>query len=288
MKILKDQNPETEFTREQPEGQLNGVFDVNPSQTLHLFVDFKTAGAETFPMVLAHLEPLRTPVNYLTHFNGTAVVPGPITVHFTGDAPFDLLISNKTYRDYFYDAPLDDLGSGKYTSENSIIASAPFGREVGHVSWGSTISEEQGEKIRAQVEEAHNRGIMARYWETPNWPRSVREKVWGALVNGGVDLLNVDDLKVRFAIHRDPVTLVNSDHRLHHHLNGSCDDEEECKIGQHPITIYLLRITFLIDNTLISCGCFTYFCFILRVVINDSRRLTRPSTTSKPVKPPPL
>lgn len=204
VRILKGQNPDTEFTRKQPDGKLNGVFDVNPSQTLHLFVDFKTEGAETFPMVLAHLEPLRTPVNYLTYFNGDTVVPGPVTVHFTGGIPFDLLISNKTYRDYFYDAPLNDLGSGKYTPENSIIASAPFGREVGHVSWGNTISEKQGEKIKAQVGEAHNRGIMARYWDTPGWPLSVREKVWGVLVGEGVDLLNVDDLKVRFAIRRDP------------------------------------------------------------------------------------
>lgn len=223
VKILKGQNPDTEFTRKRPEGQVNGVFDVDPSQTLHLFVDFKTPGAATFPLVLAHLEPLRTPVNYLTHFNGTAVVPGPITVHFTGDTPFDLLISNKTYRDYFYDAPLGDLGSGKYTPENSIIASAPFGREVGHVSWGNEISGKQREKLKAQVEEAHNRGIMARYWDTPGWPISVRNKVWGALVEGGVDLLNVDDLKVKSAIRRDHSMLANLDHRPHHHISGNCD-----------------------------------------------------------------
>lgn len=234
VKILRGQNPDTEFTRKRPEGQVNGVFDMDPSQTLHLFVDFKTSGAATFPLVLAHLEPLRTPVNYLTHFNGTAVVPGPITVHFTGDTPFDLLISNKTYRDYFYDAPLDDLGSGKYTPENSIIASAPFGREVGHMTWGSEISEKQREKLKAQVGEAHSRGIMARYWDTPGWPISVRNKVWGVLIEEGVDLLNVDDLKVEFATPRDPDMLANSENRLHHRLNGNCDGDR-CEIESNII-----------------------------------------------------
>lgn len=205
---------------------MNGVFDVDPSQTLHLFVDFKTAGAATFPLVLAHLEPLRTPVNYLTHYNGAAVVPGPVTVHFTGNAPFDVIISNTTYRDYFYDAPLDDLLSGKYTAENSIIASTPFGREVGHVGWGDEVSEIQKEKIRAQVGEAHRRGIMARYWDTPGWPISVRDKVWGVLVGEGVDLLNVDDLKVGHSLSLVASTLLLTwilDDRLHHHLNGKCD-----------------------------------------------------------------
>lgn len=197
MKILKGQNPDTEFTRKRPEGRINGVFDVDPGQTLHLFVDFKTPGEQTFPVVLAQLEPLRSPVNYLTHFNGSAVVHGAVTVHFTGDAPFDTLVSNTTYRDYFYDAPLGDLGSGKYTPENSIIASAPFGREIGRVMWGRDVSAEQKERLRAQIGEAHERGIMARYWDTPGWPISVRNKVWGCVLGEGADLLNVDDLKVR-------------------------------------------------------------------------------------------
>lgn len=220
VKILQGQNPDTEFTRKQPERQVNGVFDVDPAQTLHLFVDFKTPGAKTFPVVLAHLEPLRTPVNYLTYFNGSAVIPGPVTIHFTGDAPFDLLISNTTYRDYFYDAPLNDLRSGKYTPENSLIASTSFGQEVGQVSWGNEVSEKQREKIKAQVGEAHRRGIMARYWETPGWPISVRDNVWGVLVREGVDLLNVDDLKVISAVHSGSTHLLTW-RRPHRSLNGS-------------------------------------------------------------------
>lgn len=176
---------------------MNGVFDVDPGQTLHLFVDFKTPGKSTFPVVVAHLESLRTPVNYLTYWNGSEVVHGAVTVHFTGDAPFEMMLENTTYRDYFYDAPLNDLKSGKYAPENSIIASAPFGREIGRVAWGREVSSEQKEKIRTQVREAHERGIMVRYWDTPGWPVSVRNKVWGCVIGEGVDLLNADDLKVR-------------------------------------------------------------------------------------------
>lgn len=172
------------------------MYDVDPEQTLHLFIDFKTPGLTTLPVVLAQLEALRTPVNYLTYFNGSVVVRGAVTVHFTGDAPFEKMQENKTYRDYFYDAPLNGLGSGKYDKYNSLIASAPFGREVGKVIWGREVSKEQREKVRKQLKEAHDRGIMARYWDTPGWPISVRNNVWGVLVEEGVDLLNADDVKV--------------------------------------------------------------------------------------------
>jgi len=206
-KILDSQNPDTEFTHprkgkdggeepDEPVGGRNGIWDVDPGQTTHLFVDFKTPGHNTLPVVVAHLEALRTPVNYLTHFNGTHVVHGQVTVHLTGDAPFDSIIANSSYRDYFYDAPLRDLSSGRYAPGNTIIASGQFGRDVGSVIWGRGMTEEQRRIVRAQIEEAHKRGIMVRYWDTPGWPISVRNGVWGVLVQEGVDLLNADDLKV--------------------------------------------------------------------------------------------
>ncbi|KAG0126602.1 hypothetical protein HOY82DRAFT_491537 [Tuber indicum] len=202
--MLDSQNPDTEFTHPrkgddeepgEPVGGRNGIWDVDPGQTTHLFVDFKTPGHNTLPVVIAHLEALRTPVNYLTHFNGTHVVRGQITVHLTGDAPFDSIIANSTYRDYFYDAPLRDLSNGRYTPNNTIVASGQFGRDVGSVIWGRGMTKEQKHIVRAQIAEAHKRGIMARYWDTPGWPISVRNAVWGVLMQEGVDLLNADDLK---------------------------------------------------------------------------------------------
>jgi hypothetical protein len=85
--------------------RLNGVFDASPNQTLTLLVDFKNDGAAIFPYVSAQLAALRDR-GYLTHYNGTATVPGPITVVATGNAPFDLIQANTTYRDIFFDAPL--------------------------------------------------------------------------------------------------------------------------------------------------------------------------------------
>ncbi|PYI20469.1 hypothetical protein BO99DRAFT_401844 [Aspergillus violaceofuscus CBS 115571] len=187
-----------------------GVFATDPSQTLVLLIDFKTDGEELWDPVLAQLQPLRAG-GFLTHYNGTAVVERPLTIVATGDVPFHRVVANTTYRDVFYDAPLDQLeASGSsvngspsatsqviddddYTRANSYYASVNFRRTIGSLA-GNRFSEEQLARVRAQVAAAHARGLKVRYWGTPGWPRGLRNHVWHVLVREGVDLINVDDL----------------------------------------------------------------------------------------------
>ena len=188
--------------------QVNGVFEADPSTPLTLLIDLKTDGASTFLAVLSHLEPLRSR-GWLTHFNGTAVVPGLITVVGTGNTPFDLLTANTTYRDIFYDAPLQDFWgdeptpiqdyeriftSEKYNAENSYYASVSFQVEIGKL-WHGMLSPQQVLKIRGQIKGATSRGLKARYWDTPGWPVGQRDHVWDVLTREGVGSLNVDDLE---------------------------------------------------------------------------------------------
>jgi hypothetical protein len=102
--LLDKQNPNTTFG----DTKNHGVFDEDPDQTLVLLVDMKTHGVDTFYKVQEQLEGLRSK-GYLTYFNGTHTVPGAITVVGTGNTPFDTLTANTTYRDIFFDAPLEML-----------------------------------------------------------------------------------------------------------------------------------------------------------------------------------
>jgi len=90
------------------ENSLNGVFDVDPLQTFILLIDFKSSGPAIWPRLASQLTPLREK-GYLTHFNGTTIIERPITIVGTGNTPFDLLTVNETYRDVFFDAPLDEM-----------------------------------------------------------------------------------------------------------------------------------------------------------------------------------
>lgn len=227
--ILEKQNPITQFHKEK-DHPLHGVFDTDPSQTLVLLVDFKTDGPTTWPYFISQLSPLRDR-GYLTYFDGKEVINGPITVVATGEAPFDLLTSNSTYRDVFFDAPLDQLadegpndantddlpvqatatskrasqehgqgpsdtsiGPDRYNPTNSYYASVSFKKSIGF-PWRFHLSSKQMDLLRAQIRGAHRRGLKARYWGIPSWPRSLRNHIWSVLGREGVDLLNVDDLR---------------------------------------------------------------------------------------------
>ena len=225
VKILERQNPTTSF-HPTLNGPRNGVFDTKPSQSLVLLIDFKNEGHKIWPYVTKQLEPLRQG-KYLTYWNGTSVVEGPITVVVTGNAPWDEVVENSSYRDIFFDAPLKMMGevsdvpdreleqqtpetrsinqgqgrSGAapsdpkmYTRANSYYASVSFKSAVGW-PWRGTLSHKQIETMRKQIAGAHAQGLKVRYWSVPNWPIGMRNYLWRTLVKEGVDFLNVDDLK---------------------------------------------------------------------------------------------
>jgi len=189
VEILEGQNPK----RKEGNGILNGVFDVDASQTLVFMIDFKTDGNKTFPIVQSQLARLRDG-GYLTYFNGKEVIPGPITVVGTGNTPFHLVTANSTYRDIFFDAPLADLGEiSPYNTTNSYYASTSLYELVG-LPWTGSFSKEKVKQIQDLIIKAQTLGLKARYWETPGWPVGLRNYVWELLMKLGADMLNVDDL----------------------------------------------------------------------------------------------
>lgn len=213
---LVKQNPEPGLLPD-PDPSLRGVFDTVPEQSLVLLIDFKTSGSELWPQVMDALEPLREK-RYLTHHDGTKLVSGPITVVGTGNTPFDMIKSedDNPHHDVFFDAPLNEMyesapieerhggegekgqiGSHKgpdYRSSNSYYASTDFNDAIGPL-WDGSFSDHQMDLLRGQLRGAHARGLKARYWNLPFWPIHSRNYVWKVLVEEGVDMLNVDDLK---------------------------------------------------------------------------------------------
>ncbi|KAF3027474.1 hypothetical protein E8E15_009795 [Penicillium rubens] len=193
--VLERQNPDSAFISSPTK---NGVWDTVPDQTLYFFIDVKTSGPETFEAVIDALEPLREKGYLTTVKDGNNVTNGPVTVIGTGETPFDMVAPVKD-RDYFFDAPLADLSDPKYagvTSAVSPIASTDFQEAVGKITVDTDpiLSDDQVKALRAQIATANERGIGARYWNTPYFPVRTRNLVWRALLREGVILLNVDDL----------------------------------------------------------------------------------------------
>jgi hypothetical protein len=228
VRMLDHINAQTQYGADITPSHVYGIFDEAPEQTLVLLIDFKMDGREQFPVVSSHLEALREK-NYLSYFNGDKVISRPVTVVATGNAPFDLINANTTYRDIFFDAPLDmlssattilssqrksklsatdplstagqgntgvnpALGSAQFTSSNSYYASLNFKRSIGFPYRGR-LSHKQLMKLRSQIKASHEKDLKARYWNTPTWPVGLRNHIWKVLVEEGADILNVDDLR---------------------------------------------------------------------------------------------
>lgn len=193
LSVLTAQNPNSSFLTDGTTH--NGVYDTSSSQTLYLFVDLKTDGAETFPYVVDALQPLRD-AGYLTTFDGTAVTEGAVTVIGTGNTPLDQ-VQGVSPRDYFWDAPIPYLDTiySDITADVSPIASTDFAVQFPDVVSNQGLNDTQLELLQSQVAVAHAKGIMVRYWDQPGWPIGTRNAVWRSLWDNGVDLLNVDDLE---------------------------------------------------------------------------------------------
>ena len=180
-----------------PASEARGIFDADPSQTLVLLVDIKAEPETAWPLLLHALEPLRNR-GWLTSTRAGKIATGPVTVVVTGKIPRQLLLpqeDHNTPHDILLDAPLSVLaGSHYHSSNNSYWASDSFTKKIGYV-WFGKLRSSQLHRVRQHVQEAHSRGLKARYWGLPTWPPTLRDHVWTMLVQEGVDIINVDNLK---------------------------------------------------------------------------------------------
>jgi hypothetical protein len=150
---------------------------------------------ETWPVVLEALEPLRSG-SWLTTFDGKERFNRPVTVIGTGNTQLKD-VQNYIPRAVFIDAPLAELSSTLYanlTANEAPIASTNFIASFGDFR-KREMNATQLDILRTQIGLAHEKGIMARYWNQPSWPVGTRNAIWRTLWDEGVDLLNVDDLK---------------------------------------------------------------------------------------------
>ena len=223
--ILDRQNAQPQLLQDpNPNPKLHGVFDTVPEQSLIFLIDFKTAGEALWPYFYASMDPF-SPV-----INSPTIIEGPIIVIGTGNTPFDKVVSDESnpHHDVFFDAPLEKMyegpngetspppapdgtpdpsaagedggqGSGADPDAinhlNSFYASVAIPKALGKLSNNGEFSPHQLELLRGQLRGAHKRELKARYWDLPFWPINLRNQVWKVLVEEGVDLLNVDDLK---------------------------------------------------------------------------------------------
>lgn len=209
--ILERQNPATSFYN----GSGYGVFDTDLEQSLTLLVDVKTDGAETWPLVLQQLEPLRQR-GWLSYVENDVVHRRPITVVGTGETPFNVLTSNQTYRNAFFDAPLDQMWEGPRPDEGEPVQ--PGVDNMGDSTGGSRTDKLTSSIARAkpnnplslstiQRRSQGNAGTSSEdsytrlnsYYASTSFNEVIGTIWWGKLSNEQIDLIRG---QIRGAHHR--------------------------------------------------------------------------------------
>lgn len=185
--------------------QLNGLFDVEPTQTFVLLIDFKTNGPALYWKIVEQLAPLEEK-GYLTHFNGSSIVQRPITIVGTGNAPFELLTANTTYRQVFFDAPLTELADRSAQWPNPNRAQDPTrGHRPSSPSIVPRADVDQGEGKPGMLPGSPVYDITNSYYASTSFTRSIG-RVWGSrltqeqlqLIRSQIRGAHQQGLKVRY------------------------------------------------------------------------------------------
>ncbi|KAF2424842.1 hypothetical protein EJ08DRAFT_672221 [Tothia fuscella] len=196
MNILSSQNMQNPNVNKSSV-PLIGVFNRKPQQSLILMLDFKSDPSQSFPLVVGQLNVFRD-AGYLTHWDGTHLINGPITIVASGLASKRIDLVQASNHTIFLDAPLIDLSQSDspYNSSNSFYASAPLAMAIGGAVPLSGLDAEQKKRVETLVKTAQDKGLKSRFWATTAWPIGLRDRVWKQLVRRNVGMLNVDDVQV--------------------------------------------------------------------------------------------
>lgn len=199
LNILQENNTPAQRLRAGVTGdQINGVFADDPTRSLVLLIRLQTHFDKSWSLLVPQLQALRE-AGFLTHYNGSKIVQGPVTIVAGGDAPFHRILEGSTMRDIFYDVPLQEFLSSStqswdqdfgFSAQNSYFTSADLYNVIGEVG-DEGFSQSQISKVRNHVRLAHAEGLKLRYWDSMGWPREHRNHVWRALLHEGVDSITI-------------------------------------------------------------------------------------------------
>lgn len=161
----------------------NGVALPGSKVPFYLVIDVKTEAESTFTELSGVIEPYR---QYFTRLENGEWIEGPVRLLISGNRP--QLDPESPDRIAFIDGRVPDLGKGYSTDLYPVISDS----WPGLFSWNGTgqIPADELEKVRSLVEQAHEEGKLIRFWATAD-----NENVWTTLLDAGVDIINVDDLR---------------------------------------------------------------------------------------------
>jgi glycerophosphoryl diester phosphodiesterase len=168
-----------------------------------LMIDIKGNGNATYAVLKQVLAKYQ---HILTHYAGSSVKRGPVTVVLSGSRPDASILAAEADRIVALDGKVAELSPEiskdlyPWVSENWTL----FFKWKGE----GQFPQEEKQKLTELVRKFHSEGRKVRFWNTPQ-----NEAFWAAELACGVDYLNVDDLaRAQQFLGKRLTTLIDSKH----------------------------------------------------------------------------
>jgi len=163
--------------------QNSGVVLPDSEVAFYLVIDVKTEAESTFEKLMKVIEPYH---GLFTRKVNGAWVEGPMHLLISGNRP-DLSV-NSPDRIAFIDGRIPDISQGLPPELYPVISD----NWNNYFEWDGTgeISTDEYNRLVSYVEDVHAGGKLIRFWATPD-----KESIWEVLLDAGVDIINVDDLR---------------------------------------------------------------------------------------------
>ena len=149
-----------------------------------LLVDVKSDAEQTYA---ALREVLKQYAEVLTTYRDGSIQTNAIIAVISGNRASKLMAA-EPLRYAFVDGRIEDL---EIAGSKSLIplVSDNWGK-IFKWRWNGPMPDEERQKLKQIVNQAHSQGRRLRFWATPDKPEA-----WKLLYDAGVDLINTDDLK---------------------------------------------------------------------------------------------
>ena len=175
----------------------NGGSVYGTGETLILLVDIKAEMMNTYSLLHEILEDYRS---CLTFYESGKITHGGIQVIVSGERPLEYMQS-QSLRYAFFDGRLNHLDSD-ISPVIMPLVSDHWNRAFEWDGRGEMPGKER-EHLEALVAKASQKGVLLRFWATPNQTAEQRWTVWAVLTEAGVGLIGTDYPQVLYQFFRD-------------------------------------------------------------------------------------
>jgi glycerophosphoryl diester phosphodiesterase len=158
-------------------------------------VEFKQGGQASFDRLKEYIATYK---QWLTYYENGVKHPGAVSINITGAVPVDL-IANEKQRYFTADGSIHHSNAA---ASKEIIerVSSPYFQFFNWMGIGEMPQSEK-QKLDSLVASAHQYGRQIRFYACPN-----NTKIWKALLDAGVDWINIDDYAKFARFHKRYIT----------------------------------------------------------------------------------